>query len=40
MLSACSSKGGFRMRKEVVVRDWEVRVQAGTGAEGREEVRR
>lgn len=38
-LSATGSKGGLRMRNEVVVQDWEVKVQAGTGREGREEVR-
>lgn len=39
VLSATGSKRGIRMKKEVVVQDGEVKVQAGVGTQGREEVR-
>lgn len=35
ILCAPWSRGGLRMRKEVVVQDWEMKVQAGTGTERR-----
>ena len=34
-----ADKGGLRMRKEVVVQDWEVKVRVDPGTETREEVR-
>lgn len=39
MLRVTGSKRGIRRRKEVVAQDGEVKVQAGVGTQGREEVR-
>lgn len=39
VLRVTGSKRGIRRRKEVVAQDGEVKVQAGVGTQGREEVR-